>query len=140
MLIPETPVNLPFDGIKFEHPILGWVSVNDSKPERENCGGLVVQSNFNWATENLDKNREEIGEILQECVSELLNLNLSCLKYKSVHLWRYALPSASNPQGYFWDPSNYVAVCGDWCLSGKVESAFLSAHSLFSKIIKLPIE
>ena len=140
MLIPETPVNLPFDGIKFEHPILGWISFNDSKPERENCGGLVVQSNFNWATENLDRNREEIGKILQECVSELFNLNLSCLKYKSVHLWRYALPSESNTQGYFWDSSSHVAVCGDWCLSGKVESAFLSAHSLFCKIIKLPIE
>ena len=134
MLIPETPVNLPFDGIKFDHPILGWLSLNDSKPERERCGGLVVQSNFNWARENLDKNREEIGEILQQTVSNLFTLDLSDLKYKSVHLWRYALPSESNTQGYFWDQNNHVAVCGDWCLSGKVESAFLSAHSLFSKL------
>lgn len=136
MLIPQTPVNLPFEGIKFEHPILGWVSVNDSKPEKEKCGGLVIQSNFNWATENLDKNREEIGEILQQTVSQLFSLNLSPLKYKSVHLWRYALPSESNTQGYFWDQNNNIAVCGDWCLSGKVESAFKSAYSLFLNIIK----
>jgi predicted NAD/FAD-dependent oxidoreductase len=139
MLIPENRVNLPFDGIKLEHPIVGWISANDSKAERGNGGGLIVQSNFNWATENLAQNREEIAEILQQTVSKLFNLNLSSLQYKFLHLWRYALPSQSNTQSYFLDQSNHLAVCGDWCLLGKVESAFLSAYYLFSEIIRHPL-
>lgn len=135
MLIPETPVKLPFNGIKFEHPILGWVSANDSKPARGENGGLVIQSNFNWARENLERNREEVEDILQQTVSELFNLNLDNLNYKSVHLWRYALPSEAHNQSYFWCQNNHLAVCGDWCLSGKVESAFLSAYSLAQQLI-----
>lgn len=31
---------------------------------------------------------------------------------------------------YYIDKSNQLAVCGDWCFQGKVESAFLSAYLL----------
>lgn len=136
MLIPEKSVTLPYDGIKFEHPILGWLSVNGSKPERENNSGLIIQSNFSWATANLETDKEEITNILVKTVNELFALKLDSFKYKSVHLWRYALPSKSHQQGYFYDDKNQLAVCGDWCLSGKVESAFLSAYSLSLAIEK----
>jgi predicted NAD/FAD-dependent oxidoreductase len=134
ILIPETPVKLPSNGIQFEHPILGWLSVNESKPARENNGGLVIQSNFDWAKENLGRNREEVANILQKTVSELFQLNLARLNYQSLHLWRYALPLEANNHRYFWCPDTNLGVCGDWCLSGKVESAFLSAYSLAQKL------
>jgi predicted NAD/FAD-dependent oxidoreductase len=35
---------------------------------------------------------------------------------------------------YFLDQTNHLAVCGDWCVAGRVEGAFLSALALSEAI------
>ncbi len=136
MLIPTNTnkINLPYDGIQFEHPVLGWISKNNSKPKRGDFNSLIIQSNFSWAKANLDRDREEIGAILKQETADIFNFSWDNFYYQSVHLWRYALPAKSSDEGYFYDADNNLAVCGDWCLSGKVEGAFLSANYLAEKL------
>ncbi|MBL1210508.1 FAD-dependent oxidoreductase [Geminocystis sp. GBBB08] len=134
MLIPENKLDLPFDGIEFQHPILGWICVNDSKPLRGEKGSIIIQSNFTWAEENLATTRDDIGEMLKNATSEVLKIKFYHHLYESVHLWRYAIPQQINDQGYYLDKSNNIGVCGDWCLNGEVESAFLSGYWLANKI------
>jgi hypothetical protein len=38
-------------------------------------------------------------------------------------------------QPYFLDQTNHLAVCGDWCVAGRVEGAFLSALALSEAIL-----
>lgn len=135
MLIPENKLDLGFDAIEFQHPILGWVAVNDSKPSRGEKGGIIIQSNFTWAEENLEETRDYVGEMLKKATEKTLNIRFNNNLYESVHLWRYAIPQQTNDQGYYLDKLNNIGVCGDWCLNGKVESAFLSGYSLAEKII-----
>jgi renalase len=134
MLIPENKIDLGFDGIEFQHPILGWIAFNDSKPLRGEKGGIIIQSNFTWAEEILEKTRDSVGKTLKEATEEALNIRFNNSLYESVHLWRYAIPQQTNDQGYYLDTSNKIGVCGDWCLSGKVESAFLSGYFLAKEI------
>lgn len=134
MLIPENTIDLGFDGIEFQHPILGWIAFNDSKPLRGEKGGIIIQSNFSWAEENLEKTRDSVGKKLKKATEEALNIRFNNSLYESVHLWRYAIPQQTNDQGYYLDKSNKIGVCGDWCLNGKVESAFLSGYFLAKEI------
>jgi predicted NAD/FAD-dependent oxidoreductase len=51
------------------------------------------------------------------------------------HRWRYAL--ASQPLGapFMWDAAQLLGLCGDWCLAGRLEAAFLSGQGLGIRIL-----
>ena len=138
MLVMAEERDFGFEGIQLQHPILGWIGVNSSKPERETQLSLVIQSNFDWALMNLEGDRTLIAEIMKKETKEVLSWDLEGILYESLHLWRYALPKSANLQGYYLDGEKKLAICGDWCLSGKVESAFLSAYSLVRSIFLIP--
>lgn len=138
MMIPATKVNLSFDGVEFpQHPVLGWVAMNDSKPWRGEKGAIVMQSNFGWAEDNLEENRDVLTEIMKKNTEDIFKVKFGENLYESLHLWRYALPVRSNEKGYYLDEDNGIGVCGDWCLKGKVESAFLSSYYLAEKLSNL---
>ena len=42
----------------------------------------------------------------------------------------------SNNLGSLLDENLKIIVCGDWCMNGRVEGAFLSARDSVSKILK----
>ena len=130
MLILAEDIELPFDGIELQHSILGWIAANNSKYLRGEKQSLVIQSNFTWAKDNLHSDRGDIAKSLKVSAGEILHLALDNSLYESLHLWRYAIPQEKNEQGYYLDAENAIAVCGDWCVKGKVESAFLSAKFL----------
>ncbi|AUC60452.1 Amine oxidase, flavin-containing [Cyanobacterium sp. HL-69] len=134
MVIPEKKVNLPFEGVKFSHPVLGWVSANDTKPNRGDGGAIVIQSNFTYAMDHVNDDREKISQDLLTQTEKVFDFKFSPFHYFSLHLWRYALPQQPNQQGYYYDAKTGLGICGDWCLSGKVEGAFLSASAIALKI------
>jgi predicted NAD/FAD-dependent oxidoreductase len=76
-----------------------------------------------------------VGEILQEATEQVLGLNLEDFNYKATHLWRYAAPIKVAPQPYFLDLENHLAACGDWCVAGRIEGAFLSANALSKQMV-----
>lgn len=134
MLVISEDLDFGFEGVQLEHPVLGWIAVNSSKPKREKPFSLVIQSNFIWAENHLECDRTLMAEIMKKETKEVLSCHFQGILYESLHLWRYALPKNVNPQRYYLDEENKLAICGDWCLSGKVESAFLSAYSLVSRL------
>jgi predicted NAD/FAD-dependent oxidoreductase len=137
MLITENKWKIPFGGIKCNNPILGWIALNNSKPERGQLNSIILQANWQWSAENIDRDRQAIGEILQQEAERILGVNFSSLKYKAVHLWRYAAPKNVAQQPYFFDQTSHLAVCGDWCVAGRIEGAFLSASALSEALFSI---
>lgn len=135
MLITTNAVQIPFGGIQCNHPVLGWIGLNHTKPARGGSASIIVQANWEWSAGSLEKERDVIGEILQQEAEQILGLNLGDFDYKAVHLWRYAAPVNAAPQPYFLDQSNHLAACGDWCVAGRIEGAFLSANALSKRIV-----
>ena len=136
MVILEKTIEFEFDGIEFEHPVLGWFGVNNTKPNRGDKTSLVIQSNFTWATDHLNDDRQIIEQTLQDNTREIFNIDSwGQILYQSLHLWRYAVPSQKNDNRYYLDTDNSIAICGDWCLKGKIEGAFLSAYHLSQKLL-----
>ena len=125
MLGFEEPLKLNWQAASVKHSSIGWMCVNSAKPSRETSFSLLVQSTNDWAEEFMDSDRAEIETLMLEELSALLEIDLHP-DHVAFHSWRYAATAQSAGQDCLIDNVHHLAACGDWCLEGHVESAFLS--------------
>ncbi len=116
---------------QFQNSPVGKVMLNSSKPGRSDASSIVVQSSTEWAERHMESDRDWVTAQLIEEASRLTAMDMSSADHCSLHRWRYAIPSASANVDYLFDKTEKLAACGDWCLGGGVEAAFLSADRLF---------
>ena len=128
-------VNLPFDAALVKNANISWISVNSSKPNRKNFS-LLVQSTNRWAEKNMNTDLAKVQEELFEFTSEILGSNVKSADYVETKRWRFANSIQQTDRPFFLDKSNQVASCGDWCIRGRVEAAFLSAKKLAVELLK----
>jgi predicted NAD/FAD-dependent oxidoreductase len=50
--------------------------------------------------------------------------------YAAAHRWRYALAEVPLGEECLWDENARLGLCGDWCLAGRLEAAYLSGRAL----------
>ena len=135
MLGYQRAVNLPFDAALVKNANVSWISVNSSKPNRKNFSMLVHSTN-RWAEHNLNTDLAEVQEKLCEFTSEILGFNVTSADYVETKRWRFANSVRQTDQPFFLDRGNQVASCGDWCIRGRIEAAFLSAKKLAVELLK----
>lgn len=124
----ESPIT-DFDAAHVTDEVLSWISCNHSKPGRITKPSLVVNSTNAWAAKHLELDLEEVKHRLIATTERVLCKPLSP-SHTDLHRWRYAnVGIQSGPQA-FVDKKAKLAAIGDWCIKGRVESAFLSALSL----------
>ena len=128
-------VNLPFDAALVKNANISWISVNSSKPNRKNFS-ILVHSTNRWAEQNMNTDLAEVQEKLFEFTSEILGFNVKSADYVETKRWRFANSVRQTDQPFFLDRSNQVASCGDWCIRGRIEYAFLSAKKLAVELLK----
>ena len=128
-------VNLPFDAALVKNASISWISVNSSKPNRKNFSMLVHSTN-KWAEQNMNTDLAKVQEKLFEFTSEILGFNVKFADYMETKRWRFANSIRQTDQPFFLDRSNQVASCGDWCIRGRIEAAFLSAKKLAVELLK----
>lgn len=112
-----------------------WIAIDSSKPSRKNHTSIIVQSTNEWAEASIEADHSTVSHELTQEFIHLLNIKLDRISYQSLHRWRYANThvnddSEDERDGYIIDQTHKLAVCGDWLLQGKVESAYLSARLL----------
>jgi predicted NAD/FAD-dependent oxidoreductase len=135
MIAPTSGLSLPFDGIRAEHPVLGWLANNHSKPGRGGESALVIQSSHDWAEAHVDDPLTEVARALKNASTEVFGLDLENSLFESVHRWLYAKPVEPLGKPFAIDLEARLAASGDWCVAGKVEGAFLSGLSLAEALI-----
>ena len=94
---------------------------------------LVVHADEAWSLRNLERPAAEVGgelarvariAIVQAWVEPVVVM---------AHRWRYAF--ADHPAGVpFFESSNNLFVCGDWCLGRSVESGYLSGSAVADRL------
>ena len=130
MLGFETPLDLPWTALKSGTAPIGWMAVNSSKPGRPEPYSILVQSDNAWAETHLEDDPDQVLSTLLSAASELAGIDLSTASHQVMHRWRYAATRTPAGEPFLMDPELQLAACGDWCLGGKVEAAFLSASEL----------
>jgi len=130
MLGFEQALKLPFQAARAKNASIEWIMVNSSKPGRTEPFTLVIQSSNSWARENLERDLDWVNQAMLTDLEQLLGEPLPAVDVESLHRWRYSRVEQALEREAVLDWEKGLAACGDWCLSGRVEGAFLSANSL----------
>ena len=124
------PVELPWQAALVRGADISWVSVNSSKPGRNEAFTLVVHSTNAWADEHIDDDIDSVTEHMMTEVSQVTGRDLRIATHCQVHRWRYANIDKQTGPSCFVSDELRLAVCGDWLVRGRIEAAFTSANSL----------
>jgi predicted NAD/FAD-dependent oxidoreductase len=125
----------PYDCARIYNSDISWLSIDNSKPVRSTSNSsLIVHSTSKYAQKCLYNDSDEIITHLIELASKILKYDFKNINYKSLHKWMYAnniYRKLTNP--IFFDGNYNLALCGDWCLGGRVEGAFMSGYYIAQK-------
>ena len=122
----DEPVPVRFDGAFVLHSPLGWVSRDGSKPRRARVESWVLHASGTWSAAHLAEQPDTVGPFLLNAFADLVPSRLPLPVHLSVHRWRYAAADPPLAKGTLVDREQRIAVCGDWCVGNRVESAYLS--------------
>lgn len=133
----DKPLDTPMQGCFVQDSPLDWLARNRSKPGRDTTlDTWVLHATSAWSKAHLDLSREAVLEHLHGAFAELLHCTMPAPSFGLAHRWLYARPSSSHEFGVLADADLGLFVCGDWCLSGRVEGAWLSGQEAARRLIE----
>ncbi|CRL99286.1 NAD(P)/FAD-dependent oxidoreductase [Pseudomonas poae] len=133
----DKPLDTPMQGCFVQDSPLDWLARNRSKPGRDTTlDTWVLHATSAWSKAHLDLSREAVIEHLHGAFAELLHCTMPAPSFSLAHRWLYARPSSSHEFGVLADADLGLFVCGDWCLSGRVEGAWLSGQEAARRLIE----
>lgn len=119
-----------WEAIRPDNDVIGWATVNSSKPGRNNNNtALVIQSRNNWAENNKDADQNWVCLQMIQAFTSITGINVSDAKVLALHRWLHANVDTAFGQNIFADETRKLIVAGDGCLGGRVESAWLSGDA-----------
>ena len=137
MLGFHAPQALPWHSLRSLDGPASWIAVNSAKPARPKGGAtLMVHSGPNWSNENVDRDKAELQAEMIMAASDLTGLDLARADYSTIHRWLYAAVSKGAGQACLADGPRKIVACGDWCLGGRVEGAWLSGKAAAEQVLK----
>lgn len=122
------PLELPMDAVFVRSGPLDWIARDASKPGRAAAENWVLQSTPDWCAEHLDDDPEQVALTLVAAMAKVLGQTLPAPSFQHAHHWLYARPRESADWGALAAPDKGLYVCGDWCLGGRLEAAWLSGQ------------
>ncbi|HQT64750.1 MAG: hypothetical protein B7Z75_03205 [Acidocella sp. 20-57-95] len=113
---------------------LCWIARENSRPGASQLPVCyTAHASAAWSAENLELPADIVISGLSAAFVNATGISATP-SYVRAHRWRYALAEVTLGQDSLWDPHMRLGVCGDWCLAGKLEAAYLSGRSLGIKL------
>lgn len=137
MLGFSQPLTLEWDAALVRDAAISWISVDNSKPGRVGGSSVLVQASNQWAETNMElANDSVIAQLVAE-TGRVIGQDVGGAQHIALHRWRYANPGQREGEHSLIDTQQQLAAMGDWCIRGRVESAFLSGLDAAQRIRKL---
>ena len=137
MLGFENKLDLAWEAALISDADISWISVNSSKPDRKKDFTLLIHSTNLWAKNNFNTKKDTVIEQLLDATSGVTVKAIYNAKHIDVHRWKFANIKKQIIKPPFIDQSSRIAACGDWCIKGRIESAFLSGFDLANEMRNL---
>ncbi|MDC3181107.1 FAD-dependent oxidoreductase [Gammaproteobacteria bacterium] len=135
MLGFKNKLDIGFDAALVKHDDISWISVNSSKPNRPDSLCLLIHATNQWSDKNFEQDKAITQQHLIKASQPYIPIDLETADFTALHAWRYA-NMKKTPLKRLVDRHSKIAACGDWCLQGRVESAFISAIHTAEDIIQ----
>lgn len=130
------PLDTKVDGCFVQDSPLDWLTRNRSKPGRDSSPDTwVLHASSSWSKHHLDMPKEAVIEQLHGAFAELIDCAMPAPVFSLAHRWLYARPASAHQWGSLADADLGLYACGDWCLSGRVEGAWLSGQDAARKLL-----
>lgn len=130
------PLDTKVDGCFVQDSPLDWLTRNRSKPGRDGSPDTwVLHASSSWSKHHLDMPKEAVIEQLHGAFAELIDCAMPAPVFSLAHRWLYARPASAHQWGSLADADLGLYACGDWCLSGRVEGAWLSGQDAARKLL-----
>jgi renalase len=130
------PLDTRLQGCFVQDSPLDWVACNRSKPGRDSAlDTWVLHATSEWSRQHIDFSREAVVERLQGAFAELMGCTVPAPSFSLAHRWLYARPASHHQWGALADADLGIYACGDWCLSGRVEGAWLSGQDAARRLL-----
>ena len=107
---------------------LDWLARNNSKPQRSGAESWVLQSTASWAEQHSAATSAQVIAELAQAMSVITGLELPQPSNSEAHFWPQARPAEQLKWGALAAPRLNLYVCGDWCMGGRIENAWLSGR------------
>lgn len=134
MLTLNQQPRLDFDAALVKNANISWISANHTKPGRTGAS-LMIHASNKWAAEHLNDDLEDVKSAMVSSVRELTGIETSSIDHADIKRWVYANIGKQDGTPYLIDKPMRLAACGDWCIKGRVESAFVSASTLAEDLL-----
>jgi predicted NAD/FAD-dependent oxidoreductase len=131
------PPGLRWDGLFVNGGPLRWIASNGSKPGRSG-DRWVLLATPEWSQAHLEDHPDRVAALLTDAFAEIAVTAAAFLPAplaSRAHRWRYALAPAPLAEGCLWEPALGIGACGDWCLDGRIEGAWLSGEALAGRVL-----
>lgn len=107
---------------------LDWLARNNSKPQRAGNESWVLQSTPSWAEQHSGDTPAQVLDELSLAMEQITGLSLPPASHSEARYWPQARPAEQLKWGALAAPRLNLYVCGDWCMGGRVENAWLSGR------------
>lgn len=132
----STALPTPMQACFVQDSPLAWVARNSSKPGRnDTTDSWVLHASSDWSRQHLELPADAVIEHLSAAFASLLRSPLPVAEARLAQRWLYARPAREAAVGALADPQRGIFACGDWCLAGRVEGAWLSGRIAAQQII-----
>ncbi|AVF56912.1 UNVERIFIED_ORG: putative NAD/FAD-dependent oxidoreductase [Pseudomonas parafulva] len=133
----KAPLDTPMQGCFVQESPLDWLARNRSKPGRdETLDTWVLHATSNWSRQHIDLSKDDVVEHLRGEFAELVGCAVPEPAFALAHRWLYARPGSHHEFGALADADQGLYACGDWCLSGRVEGAWLSGQEAARRLLE----
>ncbi len=137
LLAFDPPLDLDgFDARQLAGGPIAWIARNTTKPGREGRDAWTAHAAPGWSTAHLEATPAEVTTSLFEAFLEVTGIGRVEPCYSAAHRWRYALVVDPVGEPALYDRSSAIGLCGDWCLDGRFEAAFLSGRALVELMMR----
>ena len=135
MLGFDAPLGLPYDGAYVFNSPLNWIAHNSSKPKRAERETWVLHATPEWTEQHVDMDPEEVIQTLLKAFENAAGGRLPKPRMRAARLWEQAAPIDGQPTPFLFDAESRLGMCGDWCVSPRLEGAFRSGWSLANFVL-----
>jgi renalase len=131
-----SPLQTQLQGCFVQDSPLDWLARDRSKPGRDTPQDTwVLHATSQWSKQHIDLSKEAVIEHLHGAFAELLDCSMPAPSFSLAHRWLYARPVGGHEWNSLANADLGLYVCGDWCLSGRVEGAWISGHDAARKLL-----
>ncbi|MEP1442370.1 MAG: FAD-dependent oxidoreductase [Hyphomicrobiales bacterium] len=128
-------LDFKYDAALVHDEVISWISINSSKPGKSGGTSLLIHSTNDWADAHSEDNRDDVMRLLHEKTVSIIGHDVQSPDHMALHQWRYANAKKQKNGSHFIDKAQRIGVCGDWCIQGRVEAAFISGQNLANDIL-----